>query len=344
MAPSQSLIIPVYKNAETIAPLLAALERLHTELGGDLEVVFVVDGSPDASSELLAQGLAEGNLTAQLILLSRNFGSFAAIRMGLEAARGQFLAVMAADLQEPPELISAFFAALRADEADIVIGRREGRDDPWRDRMMSELFWRVYRTLVQPDIPEGGVDVFGCNRKVRDTLLQLGESNSSLVGLLFWIGFRRAYIPYRRRQRVAGKSSWSLRKKVRYLLDSTFAFTNLPLTLIIMVGALGFIGSILVSLLVLIAWLTGNLVPGYAPIMLAISTSTALILFSMGVVGTYVWRTFENTKKRPLYIPMSHEYFGGSRSPVSDERPTNSHLRPAASGTRDLTETRRLPG
>ncbi|MCB1718932.1 MAG: glycosyltransferase, partial [Candidatus Competibacteraceae bacterium] len=124
---SQSLVIPIYKNAANIPDLLVVLRRLHSELNGDLEVVLVVDGSPDNALQLLQNALPEQPYPAQLIELSRNFGSFPAIRHGMAAARGEAIAVMAADLQEPPELILQFFAALRTDQADLVLGQRSGR-------------------------------------------------------------------------------------------------------------------------------------------------------------------------------------------------------------------------
>ena len=211
-----SLIIPVYKNEENIPHLLRALELLNQQVQ-ELEIVFVVDGSPDASARLLSELLPTTNLTAQLLLLSRNFGSFAAIRAGLQAARGEHFAVMAADLQEPLELVVTFFKELTNDSADIVIGIRESRSDPALARFTSDLFWRLYKKFIVPEMPEGGVDVFGCNQLFRNYLVQLDESHSSLVALVFWMGFRRKAISYVRQAREHGKSAWTFKKKYKYL-------------------------------------------------------------------------------------------------------------------------------
>ena len=147
-APSRSLVIPVYLNEGNIPPLLEALTDLHRALDGDLEVIFVVDGSPDASGEVLARAQASMPFPARIIFHSRNFGSFTAVRTGLEHASGRVFAVMAADLQEPPELIARFFAALDKDECDIVFGQRMKRNDaPIRDAL-SRTFWWLYRKLV----------------------------------------------------------------------------------------------------------------------------------------------------------------------------------------------------
>ncbi|MBV8393141.1 MAG: glycosyltransferase family 2 protein [Alphaproteobacteria bacterium] len=306
-----SLIVPVYRNEETLDALLAALRQLAADLGHRLEVVFVIDGSPDRSYSILRERLPEAGFPTQLICLSRNFGSFAAIRMGLEAGHGPYFAVLAADLQEPPELIVSFFRALESEPVDITIGTRETRGDPWLQTFSANLFWALYRRFVQPEVPVGGVDVFGCNQRVRDALLRLRESNSTLVGLLFWLGFRRKTIGYARRPRVAGRSAWTLRRKLRYLMDSCFALTDLPITLIMTIGLLGSIGSILLSVVVLVAWVAGAIqVPGYTPVILVLLTSFTSTMLALGIMGGYVWRTFENTKGRPLYLPMSHEVYG----------------------------------
>lgn len=311
-----SLIIPVYKNEPTLPPLVAALSQLSAQLDGLLEVVFVVDGSPDRSHAVLRDALTRSGLAAQLISLSRNFGSFAAIRMGLDAAHGPYFAVMAADLQEPPELAAEFFRTLEAGQVDVVVGVRQSRGDPWLSAASSRLFWAAYRRFVQPEVPPGGVDVFGCNKVVRDALLRLRESNSTLIGLLFWLGFRRAELPYVRLPRPVGRSAWSFRRKLRYLMDSCFALTDLPINLIMAVGAFGLSASVILSVVVFVAWLVGAIpVPGYTPVMLLLLTAFTALMLSLGVIGSYVWRTFENTKNRPLYVPMVHEVFDGRPAP-----------------------------
>ena len=193
-----SVVIPVYKNAESIPRLIDALVGMNRELDGQMEAVFVVDGSPDQSFALLRDHIGRIDFPAQLLAHSRNFGSFPAIRTGLRAARGRFFGVMAADLQEPPELLVAFFKTLDADQCDVAIGTRDSRSDPVSSRLASSLFWRMYRKLVVPDMPPGGVDVFGCNTVFRDRLLELEESRSSLIALIFWLGFRRKLVGYER--------------------------------------------------------------------------------------------------------------------------------------------------
>jgi glycosyltransferase involved in cell wall biosynthesis len=299
-----SLIVPIYKNEANIPALIATVTTMSQRVGSDdFEVVFVVDGSPDSSYMQLRQAADALPFPVQLLAHSRNFGSFAAIRSGLRAARGEFFGVMAADLQEPPELLEQFFAALEADECDVVIGARAGRDDPLMSRLTSNLFWGMYRRFLIPDMPAGGVDVFGCNRVFRDHLLALEESRSSLIALIFWLGFRRKFVPYERCRRQDGKSTWTLRKKIDYMFDSVFSFTDYPIRLLLRLGFAGSLASIVIAVIVLLARLMGEIdVPGYAPTMIAVLFLGALNLLGLGLVGSYAWRAYENSKSRPLAI------------------------------------------
>jgi len=298
-----SVVIPVYKNEGSIAPLLIALDDLGATLDAPLEVVFVVDGSPDGSFARLEEGLQSVRFQARLVLLSRNFGAFAAIRCGLAEATGEFIGVMAADLQEPPSLMRDFFAALTSKPLDVVFGQRLGRHDPGLSKIASNLFWKTYRRLVQPDVPEGGVDVFALTAPFRDRLVALGEANSSLLGLLFWLGGRREFVGYSRLEREHGKSAWTLKKKVTYLLDSVFAFSDLPVRVLMGAGLIGLGVAFLLGVTVFLARTLGTYeVPGYAGSMLAILFFGALNTFGIGIVGNYAWRAYENTKQRPLNI------------------------------------------
>jgi glycosyltransferase involved in cell wall biosynthesis len=313
-----SIVIPVYRNAESIPALLHALAGLPGTLDGvALEVVFVVDGSPDRSADLLAEALPAAPFASQLVLLSRNFGSFAAIRAGLAHARGDFLAVMAADLQEPPELAARFLEALRTGRYDVAVGTRLRRSDGLLSGWLSKAFWFGYRRLVQRDMPPGGIDVFGCTREFGDQLVALGERNTSLVGLVCWLGFRRGEVAYVRQQRRSGRSAWSFARRLRYLLDSTFAFSDLPIRLLSLAGLAGLAASLVLSVIVLVARLRGDIpVPGYAATVLAVMFFGGLNSLGLGLIGEYLWRTFENTKGRPAYIVARQVSFA-----PSSERP-----------------------
>jgi polyisoprenyl-phosphate glycosyltransferase len=306
-----SIVVPVYRNSESLRELLLDLEWIADNTVGRTEVVFVVDGSPDDSFSVLQTLLPAWRITSKLIGLSRNFGSFSAIRAGLQRAEGRYVVVMAADLQDPPEFAQQAFQELATGNSDIAIATRSGRNDPWLSRIMSDIFWGLYRALIIRDIPRGGVDIFACNRDVQDVLNRMSETRTSLVGLLFWVGFRRSYIPYHRRPRRYGKSGWGLKRKIHYMLDSIYSFTDLPISVLTWLGSLGIIVSVTFAIVVLVAWWAGLIgVPGYAPIVLSISFFGALNLLGLGIIGTYIWRAYENTKGRPVALVMSEQHFG----------------------------------
>jgi len=311
LKPILTLVVPVYRNEGSIGDLVATVSQLSRLAGGRFEAVFVVDGSPDQSYSLLRSALPGAGFASQLITLSRNFGSFAAIRLGLSRAQGHYIADMAADLQEPPELISRFLDVLQGGERDVAFGVREARHDALSSKLASRLFWALYRRLVLRDIPSGGVDIFAMTAEFRDRLLNLGESNTSLLAQLFWLGGRRDFVPYVRRKRQHGRSAWTVGKKLRYLSDSVFSFTDLPVRMLLGLGVLTLLVAVVMAAVVLLAKAFGVVaVPGYAGTMLTILFFGAFNALGLGVVGEYAWRTYENTKARPLVLVQSEESFG----------------------------------
>jgi glycosyltransferase involved in cell wall biosynthesis len=245
--------------------------------------------------------------------LSRNFGAFEAIKRGIGTARGNTIAVMSADMQEPMDLIEAFFETLEGGNFDVAVGSRESRIDPWFSKVLSSTYWTLYRRFIQPEMPKGGVDVFAINRKVRDQIAASSESHTSLVGFLLWVGFRRTEIKYSRLKRQSGSSSWTIRKKIRYFANSVFSFSSLPISIILFVGAFGSLATFIAAVMVFIAWITNGIeVPGYTAQILVQLFSTGSLLFAIGLVGTYAWRTYENSKQRPGSIVMSEYKFDKS--------------------------------
>lgn len=306
----RSVVVPVYGNEDGIPDLLAALRYLDEHVAG-LEAVLVVDGSPDQSFDLLRESLPAQPFASQLLAHSRNFGAFPAVRTGLQVARGRTVAVMAADLQEPPELIVEFFQRLDEGDTDVVVGVRASRDhDGLLTRLTSRAYWRLYRRFVVADVPEGGVDVFACKDVVRDALLDLSETNSSLVAQLFWVGFRRDEVRYDRRAREHGQSAWSTRRRLRYMADSIFAFSDLPILLLLWAGIIGLCVSTGVAAVTLVARLLGAInAPGFATIVLLVSFLFSLLITTQGIIGMYLWRAFENTKGKPTAIVMWSKSF-----------------------------------
>jgi glycosyltransferase involved in cell wall biosynthesis len=317
-----SLIVPIYRNEPNLEQLLAAVGKLSQRLGGPMEAVFVVDGSPDRCQDILRQRLPSAPFPSRLICLSRNFGSFSAITAGLEAGAGDYFAVLAADLQEPPELIAQFYDILSHDQADIVFGCRARRSDPWLSAFFSRLFWWIYGAFIVAGMPKGGIDVFGCTRQVRDRLLGCPESDTNLIALLFWLGFRRQFVPYDRQARSVGESGWTIRKKIQYAFDSVFNFTDLPIRLLLGVGALGIGVGTVFAVVLIIFKLTGRIpVPGYSAIVLVIIFFGSLTSLGLGIIGQYLWLTLQNARRRPKYIVASAERFVETAGPEGRKGP-----------------------
>ena len=312
-----SLVIPIYRNESNLPRLFGELERFAARLPDTLEVVFVVDGSPDRSLAVLRDRLPSWPVRSQLLELSRNFGSFSAIAAGLGEARGEYLAVIAADLQEPLELIEEFHRLLKSGEAEVVLGYRTGRADPFWSRLPAECFWALYRRFVVTDMPSGGVDVFGCARHVRDQLLALRETNTNLIALLLWLGFHRAFVPYERRPRLEGRSAWTFGRKVRYAVDSVFSFTDLPVRALLMLGVLGTIFAVAAGMTVFVGWWLGRVpVLGYTPLMLVITFFGGLTALGLGIIGQYQWLSLQNSRNRPNFIVREATTFDSPRSTV----------------------------
>ena len=305
-----SIVIPVFKNENNIDRLVQELERITLLAPVPIEVVVVVDGSPDRSLELLQRALPRAIFPSVLVSLSRNFGAFNAVRCGLEQASGDYIAVLAADLQEPADLALTFLDILRRDQADIAFATQSSRDDPWFDEMSSRAFWALYRRWVLPELPRGGVNAVGCTRMVRDRLLQLREPTTNLIALFFWLGFRRAYVPYDRQRRRDGRSAWTLAKKLRYGFDSLFSFTDLPIRLLLLLGIVGTLTAVVFAILLLSASLAGRItVPGYAPTVLIVTFFGSITSLGLGILGQYVWLILQTTRGRPGYVIDRTESF-----------------------------------
>jgi glycosyltransferase involved in cell wall biosynthesis len=311
-----SLVIPVYNNEENLPRLFRELEAFAQQLGDDLEIVFVVDGSKDASLRILQERLPAWPVRTQLVELSRTFGSFAAMAAGLRSARGDYAAVVAADLQEPLELILEFHRILKSGGADVVLGHRAKRADPWWSQLLSDWFWRLYRRFVIPEMPKGGVDVFGCTRQVCDRLLELKEVNTNLIALLLWLGFRRTFVPYERRARLEGRSAWTLGRKFRYALDSVFSFTDLPVRVLLFLGAVGTTFAIVAGVTVFVMWSLGRVpVLGYTPLMLVMTFFGGLTALGLGIIGQYLWLSLQNARSRPNFVVRTAQSFDSDRTP-----------------------------
>ena len=294
-----SIVVPVYFNEQNLKPLYQDLkEKIIDVINFDYEIVMVDDGSQDKSWEVI-QELAALDQNILPIRLSRNFGSHAAILCGLSHSTGDCAVVKAADLQEPTKLLLEMYHAWEEGN-QVVLATREEREDK---SLFSELYYWLTRKTALPRMPRHGFDVFLIDRKVIDVLEALDEKNSAITGQILWSGFRTVEIPYARKQRVIGKSKWTLRKKIRLVSDTFFSFSTVPVTIITVVGSLSCIGSGIWALAVLIAKLSvGIAVEGFTTLLIFQLFSFGIIMLTLGLMGNYLWRTFDSSRNRPVYI------------------------------------------
>lgn len=304
------IVVPVYKNELNIPTLIDDLNKLRESVReAKLKVTFVIDGSPDDSYGAIKKIAHRAKFPIKLITLSRNFGAVVAVRAGLSCSEGDFFAVMAADSQEPIELYTKFFQKFN-EGFDIAVGQRESRIDSHFVKLFATVGWWIYKRFIFKEMPSGGVDVFGCTDRVRKKLIVLKEKNSSLVGELYWVGFRKASVLYARKERLIGKSAWNFFKSLRYFLDSCFNFSDLPIRLLWILGLVGVIlSTFLGASIVINKVFIGSSVPGYSMIVITVLFFGSINLIGIGIVGEYVVRAFENSKRRPEYIIESEEFF-----------------------------------
>ena len=294
-----SVVAPMYDEAATAAAFVArcraALEGLPWEL------VLVDDGSGDGTGEILRE-LAESDPRVRVIFLSRNFGHQVALTAGLDHARGDAVVMIDADLQDPPELIGELLAEWRAG-ADVVSAVRRARAGETRLKLATaRLFYKAFARLTRVGLTENAGDFRLFDRRALDALLAMRETNRFLRGMSGWVGFRRAEIPYDRDARYAGATKFSLRRMVRFSLDAISSFSHVPLQAATFLGFL-VSGFAFVALpLVIVARFAGIYVPGVSSVLFVVLLLGGIQLITVGVIGEYVGRIYDEVKRRPLYV------------------------------------------
>lgn len=297
-----SVIVPAF-NEENVLPafhrrLFAALRPIN----GSWEIVYVDDGSTDATAELIRRFQAD-EPTIGYLRLSRNFGKEAAMSAGLQVARGQAVVVIDADLQDPPELIPAMLDAWRQG-ADVVNMRRRSRNgETWLKKATAHGFYRIINRLSEVPIPAGVGDFRLLSRRAVDSLNQMPERNRFMKGLFAWIGYPQVTLDYDRQPRAAGYTKWRYRKLWNFALGGITSFSTAPLKLATYAGFASAAAAILYALNFLIKTLTiGEPVQGFPTLIVSILLLGGLQLMAIGVLGEYLGRLFVESKQRPLYL------------------------------------------
>ncbi|CAN5197707.1 glycosyltransferase [soil metagenome] len=305
--PTLSVVVPLYNESGSLAPLFARLAPVLAALQRDgeiasSEIVFVDDGSRDGTYAEVA-ALNALDPTVKGLRFARNFGKEAAMAAGLRAAGGDTVVLMDGDLQHPPELIPQFMAAWRGGAMMATAARQSRATDPPLRRWLSRSFYRVFGSISEVKLTEGAGDYRLFDRRVVNAINQLPERTRFMKGITSWVGFKQVTIDFEPEERAVGSTSWSLLRLLKYAFDGLSSFSTLPLRIWSSIG-------LLVSLISVVygGWLTvrtvifGIDVPGYASIMVATLFLSGIQLISLGVIGEYLGRVFTEVKDRPLYL------------------------------------------
>lgn len=299
--PKLSIIIPVYFNEMNLHDLYNDLKSKVLDKIDLYELILVDDGSSDSSYEVMLE-LQKSDHNIRCIRLSRNFGSHAAILAGLNESSGDCAVMKTADLQEPSEIILDMFDRWKKG-FNVILAVRADRNEHFIQKFFSNMYYKLMRRFVLKEMPLGGFDCFLIDRKVIEVLRLMDEKNTSLMGQILWSGFKTDSVYYIRLKREKGKSRWTLNKKVKYFIDSVLSFTNLPIRVMSVVGLCFFVISIIWSLIIIYLKIFGEIqLEGWTTLMVFNLFSSGLILLTLGIIGEYLWRNFDATRNRPVYI------------------------------------------
>ncbi len=302
MSPALSVVVPCYNEAAGITAFHARLTPVMAHLALAWEVIYVNDGSHDATWTRM-EALYAADPHVVLVNLSRNFGKEVATTAGLDHARGQGVVVIDADLQDPPEVIPELVAGWQ-DGFDMVYAQRRSRaGETWLKKHTAKLFYSVMQSVGRVRLPRDTGDYRIMSRRAVDALLQLREQHRFMKGLFAWIGYPSKAVPYDRAPRLAGSSSWSYWRLWDLAVEGITGFTVVPLKLATYMGLAAAVFAMLFgSGLILNTLIRGNQVPGYPSLMVVILFMGGVQLMTLGVIGEYLGRVFNETKRRPLYF------------------------------------------
>ncbi len=302
-----SVVTPAYNEAASIRAFYdrtrAVLEKLSAERGIDYELIFVDDGSSDGTADEL-QKFAADNDKVGVVTFSRNFGHQIAITAGIDFASGDAVAVIDSDLQDPPEVLAEMVELWR-DGWDVVYGQRTARPGESRFKLLTaRFFYRVINWMSDVELPVDAGDFRLMDRQVVDVLKRIQEENRYMRGLVAWVGFRQTPLAYKRDERYAGETKYPLRKMLRFATDGIASFSNKPLRLVAELGGIVTIISFIAAF-----WIIGGKIinpssqlPGYASLMTIVLFLGGMQLLCVGILGQYLGRTYQETKRRPLYV------------------------------------------
>ncbi|MGN1224846.1 MAG: glycosyltransferase family 2 protein [Ruminococcus sp.] len=302
-----SVIVPCYNEEDVLSLFLQEVEKVFAIMqekhGVEMEYLFVDDGSRDGTFRFLKQAAKE-NPRVNYLSFSRNFGKEAAMFAGLEHATGDYIVIIDADLQDPPELMIEMYETLQTTEYDCVASRRVSRKGESKIRsFFARMFYKIIRKISKVDIVDGARDFRMMTRQMTDAVLSLKEYNRFSKGIFAWVGFRTKWIPFENRNREAGTTKWSFWGLLIYAIDGILAFSTAPLALSAVLGILLCLAAMIMTVVIIVKTLVfGDRVTGWPSLACIICFTAGISMFCSGIIGLYVSKVYSEVKGRPQYI------------------------------------------
>jgi len=297
-----SIVVPIYYNELNIPHTIPRLQNLKNIIPDcDFEFVFVDDGSKDNSFQLLMEAKRQDS-RIKVIKLSRNFGSMSAIQAGLRYATGDCVGIIAADLQDPPEMFKEMIEHWKSGKK-VVLATREDREESFSQKMFSNTYYYLLEKFALKGYPKGGFDFLLIDKQVVHEVVEIHEKNTNIMSLIYWLGHDQVQIPYVRQERKLGKSRWTLSKKIKLFIDSFVSFSYSPIRFMSFIGVITAILSFLYGVFVVIGTLSGFIeLQGWTTIIALITFLLGIIMIMLGIIGEYLWRILDESRERPSYV------------------------------------------
>jgi polyisoprenyl-phosphate glycosyltransferase len=305
-----SLVVPAFNEADNLVPLYEAVTEAFARQDFDWEMILVDDHSSDLTPQVIG-GIAKNDHRVRGVRLSRNMGSHIAIRCGIRLAHGNLIGLIAADLQDQPNIIVEMVTELRQAGANVVWAARERREGTsLGDRLFSWFFHGMMsRIMERTDMPLMGADVVVFDRRVADALQGLRETNANVFALIQWTGFRQSYLNYVKLPRQHGSSGWSFRRKLKLVIDSVVGFSYAPIRAMSLLGIITAVAAFVYGIGVFVNYFLGAPLEGWSSLMIVVLFVGGINLVAMGVLGEYVWRALDEIRGRSLFLLEAE--FGG---------------------------------
>ena len=299
-----SLVVPCYNEAENVGPFQEAVIAAFDGCGYDYEIVFINDGSKDATLHNLKKLHAAQKCPVKVISFSRNFGKEAGLYAGLQHASGEYISLIDADLQQRPEIVRDMVKILDEEpQYDVVAAYQDRRGEGKVLSFFKKSFYSIINWLSNVTLQPDASDFRTFRRSVRDSIVELAEYHRFSKGIFAWVGYDTRFIPYTAEPRANGTSKWKFWKLVNYAIEGIIGYSTAPLRLATCLGGVTGVAAVLYLISVIIEKLFRGIdVPGYATVIVLILLLGAIQLFCIGIIGEYVGRTFEQSKDRPIYI------------------------------------------